>query len=69
MDYHVRIMNLQPREDYAVDRHSCGFRDARHAAAQVALEAVREIERLRKIAYTPASQHDRRCDCAVCVPF
>ena len=48
MDYHGRIMNIQHNPDYAVDRYSCGHKDARHAAAEIVLEAQAEIELLRR---------------------
>ena len=51
MNYHGRLMNLQPDysspESHAV-AYKRGYRDARHAAAEVANEADSEIERLRE---------------------
>lgn len=50
MDYHGRIMSIAGRQDGSESAHhsqySRGHRDARHAAAAIALEAQDEIEHL-----------------------
>lgn len=33
------------------------------------VEMRREMERLRRMAYQPASSHEPGCDCIQCVPF
>lgn len=48
MDYHSRIMNIErdPMKVAAAPKdaaYSCGHRDARHAAAEITLEADAEI--------------------------
>ena len=48
MDYHGQIMNIREPATYAVDRHSCGFKNARHAAAEIACEADEQIDTLRR---------------------
>ena len=52
-NYHNRIMNIQTNEEKyesmeGLSKHAfkLGHRDARHAAAEIALEAEREIENL-----------------------
>lgn len=47
-DYHARIMNI-PANGKEMDStaYRLGHRDARHAAAEIALEAEAEVERLR----------------------
>lgn len=45
-NFHARIMNIQPSQNFAVDRYSCGHKEARHAAAEIALEADAMIEKL-----------------------
>jgi hypothetical protein len=53
MDYHGRIMNIQttgltaPNSSYG-NGYKVGHRSARHAAAEIVLEAQAEIEALRK---------------------
>jgi hypothetical protein len=44
-DYHGRIMNIPTTEWGASYKH--GHRDARHAAAEIALEAAAEVRSLR----------------------
>jgi len=47
MDYHGRIMNIQcvvPTSVIWPTSYKFGHRDARHAAAEIALEAQREID-------------------------
>ena len=48
-DYHARIMNI-PANGKEMDStaYRMGHRDARHAAAEIALEAENEVERLRE---------------------
>jgi hypothetical protein len=64
MNYHGRLMNLQPDysspESHAV-AYKRGYRDARHAAAEVANEADSEIERLREVVMSAYS-----CCCGEC---
>jgi len=56
MDYHGRIMNIGINPSSAGQCSQCqpmaaytfGHRDARHAAAEIALEAQAEIARLRE---------------------
>ena len=45
-DYHARIMNIPAYGD-APFEYKEGHRDARHAAAEIALEAEAEVERLQ----------------------
>ena len=48
MDYHGRIINIDQAVGAACSSHyAIGHRDARHKAAEIALEAQAEIERLR----------------------
>ena len=51
MDYHGRIMNIAGKQDGSGStyhsQYSRGHRDARHAAAEISLEAQAEIKRLR----------------------
>lgn len=54
-DYHARIINI-PKPGDAPDSsaYNLGHRHARHAAAEIALEAEAEVERLmeaRRVAY------------------
>ncbi len=53
VDYHNRIMNIQSDvEDQDYESriiYKTGYRDARHAAAEIALEAERVIEELKEI--------------------
>lgn len=53
IDYHNRIMNLQPRNDIRAPTpammYKLGHKDARHAAAEIAIEAEREIKRLHEL--------------------
>jgi len=77
-NYHARMMNIQPPEFrfvQPIDYHE-GHRDARHAAAEIALEADieiadkdAEIARLKRMAYRLKSEHEKTCDCVWCVPF
>ncbi len=45
-NFHSRIMNIQPNKNYSVDTYSCGHKDARHAAAEIASEADVKIATL-----------------------
>ena len=48
------------------DMHLIAAAPVLHAALTAALA---EIERLRVMAYQPASRHPENCDCGQCVPF
>ena len=49
MDYHGRIMNIDQAQGAACSSdYSKGHRDARHKAAEIALEAQIEIEHLKQ---------------------
>lgn len=49
MDYHGRIMNIDQAQGAACSSdYAKGHRDARHKAAEIALEAQAEIEELRQ---------------------
>lgn len=47
MSYHREIMNIR-RADVGPDTYACGHKDARHAAAEIAVKAEAEIEQLRE---------------------
>ncbi len=56
MSYRSKVMAMEQHPDYAVDRHQCGFNDARDVAAGIATEADQEIARLM----------GRLSECAMC---
>jgi hypothetical protein len=49
MSYHARMMNIRKGQFGNRPHYQEGHRDARHAAAEIALEADAEIERLRAV--------------------
>ena len=55
------------RSEYHLDYTRAGMLGGRVHLAHVA--ALREIDRLRWMAYQPAAMHKPGCDCIQCVPF
>ncbi len=48
-NFHSRIMNIPPNKKHSVDTYSCGHKDARHAAAEIASDADVKLEAWQKI--------------------
>ena len=63
------VKGAQPVLVRELEAQVAGARYSECYVTELIEQAAEEIKRLRRIAYSPLSEHDERCDCARCVPF